>query len=68
MCQYCNAKNNDFILLNQDTAMYSGLNISINRQGMLRVRSNDYDPDGFQSQEIVNIKFCPICGKKLGGK
>jgi hypothetical protein len=33
-CKYCDRKDNDFVLLN-DTAEYSGLDIEINRQGML---------------------------------
>lgn len=64
MCQYCeNRGNNDFLLLNQ-TKDYSGIEITLNRQGMLRTRYYG-DNDIWFSQEIVNIKFCPMCGRKL---
>ena len=64
MCQYCESRgNNDFLLLNQ-TQDYSGIEIALNRQGMLRTRYYG-DNDIWCSQEIVNIKFCPMCGRKL---
>ena len=64
MCQYCESRgNNDFLLLNQ-TQDYSGIEIALNRQGMLRTRYYG-DNDIWYSQEIVNIKFCPMCGRKL---
>lgn len=61
-CKYCNRKGNDFVALN-NTVQYSGIEIDINRQGMLRVRT--YDESDFLLQDIVNIQFCPICGRKL---
>ena len=64
MCQYCESRgNNDFLLLNQ-TKDYSGIEIASDRQGMLRTRYYG-DNDIWFSQEIVNIKFCPMCGRKL---
>lgn len=65
-CPYCNATNNDFILLNQ-TVDYSGIEMSLNRQGMLRVRYYDINDPNFVTQDIVEIKYCPNCGKKMGG-
>ena len=62
-CKYCERDNNDFIPLNQ-TAEYSGLEIEVNRQGMLRVRYY-YDPACGLAQDIININYCPICGRKL---
>ena len=60
MCKYCEHNNNDFVPLN-DTIEYSGIEIALNRQGMLRVRH--YDESGIWfSEDIINIKFCPICG------
>ena len=65
MCQYCeNRGNNDFVLLN-DTNMYSGIDIEINSQGILRVRVFNDEMDGFVTQDILNIRYCPICGRKF---
>ena len=63
-CVFCERNNNDFIPLNQ-TADYSGIEISVNRQGMLRVRYNDANEPNFITQDIINIKYCPICGKEF---
>ena len=64
MCQYCKAGNNDFVLLN-DTNMYSGIDIEINRQGMLRIRVFNDEMDGFVTQDILNVRYCPICGREF---
>lgn len=69
-CPVCDSKDNDFSVINHTTEN-SGIEISINRQGMLRVR---YYPkiDGeryhyvFETQDIINLKYCPICGRKFG--
>ena len=63
MCKYCEHENNDFILLN-DTADYSGIEMALNRQGMFRVR---YYTEGciWFSEDILNIKHCPMCGRKF---
>ena len=63
-CQYCKADNNDFILLNK-TADYSGIEIALNRQGMLRVRYYADDSQVWFSEDIINVKFCPVCGGKI---
>jgi len=64
-CPYCENDTNDFIILNQ-TVEYSGIEMAVNRQGCLRVRTY---PDGtennFDSQDIVEIKYCPNCGKRF---
>lgn len=62
-CKYCNRKDNDFVMLN-DTAEYSYIEMALNRQGMLRVRSYDETEIWF-SEDIVNVKFCPMCGRKF---
>ena len=62
-CKYCTRKDNDFALLNETTD-YSGLEIAMNKQGILRIRY--YSSDAlWATQDIINIKFCPICGRKL---
>lgn len=63
-CQYCRERNNDFVLLN-DTGMYSGVYFEINRQGMLRVRVFNDEMDGFVTQDILNVKYCPMCGREF---
>lgn len=64
MCKFCEAYNNDFVLLN-DTRAYSGIELAINRQGMLRVRYYDDYSQVWFSEDIVNIKHCPMCGRKF---
>ena len=67
-CPYCDSENNDFIPLNQSVE-YSGIEMALNRQGMLRVRYYMYNGvDHFESQDIVNIKFCPNCGRAMNGR
>ena len=67
MCQYCEPRScNDFVEMNQ-TKEYSGIEMAINCQGMLRVRYYMYnDIDRFESQDILNVKYCPLCGRKFG--
>lgn len=60
-CPYCEAKSNDFITANQ-TSEYSSIEIALNRQGMLRARALD-SHGKFITQDIVEIKYCPLCGK-----
>lgn len=62
-CKYCEHENNDFVLLNETTD-YSGIEIALNRQGMLRVRHYG-ECDLWFEEDITNIKFCPMCGKKI---
>lgn len=64
MCKCCNKQDNDFVLLNE-TASYSNIEIALNRLGMLRVRSYNEDDYNFETQDILNIKFCPMCGRKF---
>lgn len=69
-CPYCEADTNDFILANQ-TADYSGIEMAINRQGMFRVRTYTHITDtimkptdyNFDSQDVIELKYCPLCGK-----
>lgn len=63
-CPYCECDTNDFQQLNQTTE-YSGIEVSVNRQGMLRVRTYADGDELFESQDIVEIKHCPLCGKKF---
>lgn len=63
-CKYCEHENNDFVVLN-DTKEYSGMEITLNRQGMLRVRYYDDDSRIWFSEDIINVKFCPMCGREF---
>lgn len=47
------------------TMEYSGIELAINRQGMLRARYYDVNGDVFEVQDFVEIKYCPMCGKKI---
>ena len=63
-CKYCSRADNDFVLLNKKTVQCSGIGVGINRQGMLRV--GYYDEASYvYMEDIVNISFCPMCGRKL---
>jgi len=64
MCKYCEHQNNDFIILNETTA-YSNIEMALNKQGMFRIRH--YEDDGWIwfTQDVINIKFCPVCGKEF---
>ena len=64
MCKYCENEYNDFVLLNE-TADVSDIEIALNRQGMLRVRAYDGDGWNWVSQDIINVKHCPMCGRKF---
>lgn len=63
-CPYCDAKTNDFIPINQ-TVEYGGIEIALNRQGMLRVRVYESGQKTFTTQDIVEIKCCPNCGARM---
>lgn len=64
-CCVCQGDDNGFVPLN-NTVDYSTIEIAISKAGMLRAR---HFPDGynglFDGQDIVNIKFCPECGRRL---
>lgn len=62
-CRYCHGFNHRFIPLH-NTSAYSGVEIAVNSQGMLRVRVLN-ECDVFTTQDIVNIKYCPMCGRKF---
>ena len=65
MCQYCEQRScNDFVPMNQ-TMEYSGIELALNSQGMLRVRYYTDDSKVWCSQDIVEIKYCPLCGRKF---
>jgi hypothetical protein len=61
-CKYCGRKDNDFVSLN-GTVEYGGIEMSLNRQGMLRTRYYEDSSHIWFSEDIVNINFCPICGR-----
>lgn len=62
-CPYCESGTNDFVPMNQ-TAEYSGIEMSVNRQGMLRVRVLD-DDGGFTTQDIVEIRSWSAVRKEI---
>ena len=64
-CDYCSGKDNSFVPMNQ-TKEYSCIEMSLNRQGMLRVRVGDDGAGNFVTQDVVNVRCCPMCGRKFG--
>ena len=67
MCKCCDQPGKESVEIN-DSAAYSGIQIEINKQGMLRVRYYGSRSILFESQDIVNVPFCPIYGKKFKRK
>ena len=65
-CPYCDAETNDFVPINQSVE-YSGIEIALNRQGMLRVRVYESGQETFTTQDIVEIKYCPNCWCNMDG-
>lgn len=64
MCEYCEHENNDFITLNA-TVDYSNIEMAINRQGVFRIRHYTDENQVWFSQDLININFCPVCGRKF---
>lgn len=64
-CKICDSGSNNFVALNPDTVELDEVEIAVNRQGMLRARHYPAERDGWDAQDIVNIKFCPMCGRKF---
>lgn len=62
-CPFCSDTDNGFIRIN-DTVEYSGIEMCMNRQGMFRVRVYD-ESEHIDSQDSINIKYCPFCGKSF---
>ena len=64
-CKYCGADNNGFQILNPETYRYSLVELALNRQGMLRVRTYP-SPDWLEDlQEVMRVPYCPMCGRKF---
>lgn len=63
-CDYCNGKDNRFVRLNK-TKDYSAIEMSLNPQGMLRVRVDDDENSDYVTQDIINVWFCPMCGRRF---
>ena len=64
-CKCCCSRTNDFVLINQYPD-YCGIDIAVNRQGMLRVRTYPDGNDGnYESQDIVQMNYCPLCGRQF---
>jgi hypothetical protein len=67
-CKFCGGEDNAFHIINAETVAYSGIEIAINRLGILRVRVyDDYECETAlpRSSEIVMIAACPNCGADM---
>ena len=65
-CPYCHPT--DPTPLNVETIKYSGLEMTLLRNGSnaFRVRHfSDDDCEIFDCQDVVLIRFCPMCGRNL---
>lgn len=62
-CTICNGKHGtDFVVINPHAAGDSGIQVAINKQGMMRIRYFDNTSIKHKSEEIVKLIHCPICG------
>lgn len=57
----CESGTNDLVPMNQ-AIEYSGIEMAVNRQGMLRVRVFD-DDGGFTAQDIIEMRNYPLLPK-----
>ena len=58
----CVCQSEHFNSLNQNTVDYSGIEIAIHKDRMLRVRTQT--AEGICS-DVMSINYCPICGRRL---
>ena len=64
LCPICDMGCEHFVTINE-TVDYSGIAIAIHPSGVLRVRSYH---ENTMYADIININYCPICGKRLREK
>ena len=68
-CQFCQREDNQFVLMNDNTR-FTGIEVSMNRLSVLRVRAYDIATDQqghnlITSQDTLNMNYCPACGRKF---
>ena len=63
-CKYCVPKSKDVVFV-MNYPEYSGIEISMHHTGQLRARYFADDDDNFTAQDVVMIKYCPMCGREL---
>ena len=61
----CCGHGDGFHALNPGTSDYSGIELALCAKGMLRARRFD-EKGNMEAQDVVNVNFCPICGRALG--
>lgn len=63
-CEYCNKILPDYRKLSLQSE-YSGIEARfLDDKGLLRIRVFDMD-DMMETQDIVRLNYCPMCGRKL---
>lgn len=64
-CIICDNKTKSFTQVNQ-TSDFSGIEISIDGEGLLRVRTyNNVKQMIFENQDFIKLTYCPFCGEKF---
>lgn len=63
-CKCCKPKP-DHVVYSMTDPEYSGIEVMMHHKGELRVRYYDGDDENFTAQDIININFCPMCGRDL---
>lgn len=68
-CRICGEQDNGFTGLRSNESslcVFSSIEFSLNRQGMLRARVYDDTHNQISAQDVVQLNYCPICGRKFG--
>lgn len=63
-CRYCEPKPDGVVYVMNDPE-YSGIELSMHHAGELRVRYSEEGSDTYEAQEIIQMNYCPMCGRRL---
>ena len=64
LCNFCSGSSSEFRRLN-NTALYSGIEMAMDTGGLFRVRVLTDNGESFTTQEIIQMRYCPACGRKF---
>ena len=65
MCEYCNKKANNKKLKDIDNDKEDFGQVVFLREPNLYIELDATDSDGYKACDFFEIKFCPMCGRKL---
>lgn len=64
LCKFCSGNSSAFRTVNA-TALYSGIEMAMGTSGLFRVRVLTDNGESFTTQEIIQMRYCPACGRKF---